>query len=460
MSNVFITPDNPMSGANQLSLLLAAFIAGVFAMYNGVKWDAILKGISHAINTSVLAILILLMVGMLSGAWMSGGIIPTMIYYGLDILRPEYFLVATVVITAIVSVATGSSWSTIATVGVALIAIGEALGFSPAWSAGAIISGAYFGDKVSPLSDTTNLAATAAQVDIFRHIRFMMRTTVPSILVSLVIFTIMGVKGVNSVDISSSMNLFQENIDDLYCISIWFLLIPIAVITMIVKGVPAVPVLMIGSLLGVASAAIFQGNLLLLLNGGEALSAREYYDILSRMMYGSISPQSGVDTIDNLLSTRGMAGMLDTIWLIIASMIFAGVMEAGHFLERITGAILHRVSSRPAMVAATSASCIISNLTTSDQYISIIVPGKMFNWAYRSRGYSDTLLSRTLEDSATATSPLIPWNTCGATQAAVLGVATLSYLPFAFFCWLSPLMTLLLAFTGVAQVDKSSEANC
>ncbi|MFR9649419.1 MAG: Na+/H+ antiporter NhaC family protein, partial [Rikenellaceae bacterium] len=214
MSNVFITPDNPMSGANQLSLLLAAFIAGVFAMYNGVKWDAILKGISHAINTSVLAILILLMVGMLSGAWMSGGIIPTMIYYGLDILRPEYFLVATVVITAIVSVATGSSWSTIATVGVALIAIGEALGFSPAWSAGAIISGAYFGDKVSPLSDTTNLAATAAQVDIFRHIRFMMRTTVPSILVSLVIFTIMGVKGVNSVDISSSMNLFQENIDD------------------------------------------------------------------------------------------------------------------------------------------------------------------------------------------------------------------------------------------------------
>ncbi|MFR9650395.1 MAG: Na+/H+ antiporter NhaC family protein, partial [Rikenellaceae bacterium] len=251
-----------------------------------------------------------------------------------------------------------------------------------------------------------------------------------------------------------------ENIDDLYCISIWFLLIPIAVITMIVKGVPAVPVLMIGSLLGVASAAIFQGNLLLLLNGGEALSAREYYDILSRMMYGSISPQSGVDTIDNLLSTRGMAGMLDTIWLIIASMIFAGVMEAGHFLERITGAILHRVSSRPAMVAATSASCIISNLTTSDQYISIIVPGKMFNWAYRSRGYSDTLLSRTLEDSATATSPLIPWNTCGATQAAVLGVATLSYLPFAFFCWLSPLMTLLLAFTGVAQVDKSSEANC
>ncbi len=457
MSNVFIDPDSAMSGANQLSLLIAAFVAGCIAVYNGVSWESISQTITQTFQTAVPAILILFMVGALSGSWMSSGVIPTMIYYGLELMRPDYFLLSTVILTAVVSLATGSSWSTVATVGVALVTVGEVLGISPAWSAGAIISGAYFGDKLSPLSDTTNLAASVAGVDIFRHIRSMMSTTIPSITITLLIFAIMGMSVDCAGDISSSIAVFKDAISSTYYISPLLLLIPALVVALIVKGVSAVPVLMIGSLLAIAVTALSQGELLLSLNGGESLDAEDYYMWLTRIMYSDITPQTGVERVNALLSTRGMAGMLSTVWLIICSMIFAGVMESGRFLERITSAILSRVTSRPAMVAATSASCIMFNLTTSDQYMSIVVPGKMFSSSYNARGYNPALLSRTLEDSATVTSVLIPWNTCGATQAAVLGVATMSYLPFAFFCILSPIMTLLLAVLGVAQGAKSTK---
>ncbi len=446
--------SDTLAGANQLSLLLAAFIAGVIAMYNGVTWESISKAITYTLSTAIPALLILLMVGILSGSWMISGVVPTMIYYGLDILRAEYFLPATVIITAAISVATGSSWSTIATIGVALIGIGNTLGFDPAWSAGAIISGAYFGDKVSPLSDTTNLAASVAEIDLFEHIKFMMRTTVPSIIVTIIAFLIMGLLGGSGTATIESVELFKGAISNAYNVNLALLLIPAIVVYLIVKKVPATPVLMIGSLLGIGVAAFAQPDMIASLNGGEAPTARELYSILTNSMYGATELNTGVAAVDDLLSTGGMAGMINTVWLIISAMIFGGVMEAAQLLERITETILSFVKSRRSMVSATTGSCLLANLTTSDQYISIVIPGKMFDSAYERQGYDKALLSRTLEDSATATSVLIPWNTCGATQATILGVATVAYLPFAIFCWLSPLMTLLFAWLNIAQSRK------
>ncbi|MBP3425938.1 MAG: Na+/H+ antiporter NhaC [Rikenellaceae bacterium] len=452
--NVLIAADDTMAGANQLSLLLAAFVGGALAIARGASWDTLVGGISRSFTTAVPAMLILLMVGALSGSWMTSGIIPTMIYYGLEVLRPEFFLPATVIITVIISVATGSSWSTVATIGVALIAVGNALGIDPAWSAGAIISGAYFGDKVSPLSDTTNLAATVGEVELFDHIRFMMRTTIPSILLTLVVFTIMGLRAAEGDVDPQSVGIYQQAMADTYCISGWLMLIPLLVVVLIARRVPAVPVLMIGTLVAVAAAALFQQPLLTQL-AGEPLTWANGYDTLTRCVYGTTEPSTGLAVVDDLVSTGGMMGMMNTIWLIISAMIFAGVMDAGGFIESITDAMLRRMKSRAPMVTATTASCLLFNLTTGDQYMSIVIPGKMFQTAFKRQGYDPCLLTRTLEDGATATSVLIPWNTCGATQAAVLGVATAAYLPFAFFCWLSPLMTVLFAWFGIAQTRRS-----
>ncbi len=457
MINVLTLGSDTMGGANQLSLLLSAFVAGAIALSRGVKWNTISAGITHTFSNAVPAILILLMVGVLSGSWMSAGIIPTMIYYGLDVLHADYFLPATVVLTAAISVATGSSWSTVATIGVALIGIGDALGFNPAWTAGAIISGAYFGDKVSPLSDTTNLASTIAKVDLFKHIRYMMGTTVPSIIITLVVFVVLGIVGAaDSEQNMSNVEAFRGVISGTYNISLWLLLIPAAVIFLIVKKMPAVPVLMIGSLLATIAAAGFQGEFLQTLTGSQDMGAGEYYKILTRAMYGEVAPTTGNGSIDELLTTGGMMGMIDTVWLIISAMIFAGVMESSGMLERITGAILSRVRSRGAIVSATTGSCVLFNMTTGDQYMAIVIPGKMFYGAYQKQGLDPRLLSRTLEDGATATSVLIPWNTCGATQATILGVATTAYLPFAIFCWLSPLMTIAMSTLRSKPRDNDS----
>ena len=445
-----IKGGDTLDGSNQLSMLLAAFVAGIIAIYNKVSWKILIDKISTTLASVVPSIIILMMVGALSGTWMAAGIVPTMIYYGLDLLKPEIFLPATVIITSVISVATGSSWSTVATIGVALVGIGTTLGFSPAMSAGAIISGAYFGDKISPLSDTTNLAASISKVDLFEHIKFMMKTTVPSIIITIIIFFFLGL----NVDVSSSAESilhFKDQISSIYNINILWLIIPIIVVVLIVKKVPSIPVLMIGALLGAVTAGLFQQDFLMELNNGEALRWNDYYNILTQVMYGETSVESGNQAIDELLSTGGIAGMMNTIWLIITAMVYGGVLEAGQFLNKITDSILKYVKSRPAMVGATAGTCVLSNLTTSDQYISIILPGKMFGLAYEKQKYDPALLSRTLEDSATVTSVLIPWNTCGATQATILGVATFAYFPFAVFCWLSPLMTLLFAGLNIAQ---------
>lgn len=447
---------DPLEGANQLSLILASAVGAAIAVFNRVSWTEIMRGMMHTIISAMPAILILLMVGMLSGGWMISGIIPTMIYYGLEILKPEYFLPACVVITAAISLATGSSWSTVATIGVALAGIGQALGFPIGLTGGAIISGAYFGDKISPLSDTTNLASAVAGTDLFEHIRYLMRTTVPAMLLTLVAFTAITLtvsRGEAAVGVSD----FQQTIADAYIISPWLLLIPLLVVLMILKKIPAVPVLLTGALLGVACAALFQHPMLVSLSGLKELDVRSGYEVLTRSLYGSISPDTGNVAVDDLLSTGGMAGMLNTIWLILTAMIFGGVMEAGKFLERITGAILSRVRSAGGLVTAAGSSCVLFNLTSGDQYMSIVVPGKMFIRSFRENGYPGKLLSRTLEDTGTVTSVLIPWNTCGATQATMLGIPTLVYMPFAFFCWLSPLMTLLLAWTGWGIRKESAD---
>lgn len=447
MTTVLGTGADALAGANQLSLLVASAVGVAIAVYNRVTWAQIMQGMIHTISSALPAIMILLMVGMLSGSWMLSGVIPTMIYYGLDILRPDYFLPACVVISAAVAVATGSSWSTIATIGVALIGIGQALGFDMAMTAGAIVSGSYFGDKVSPLSDTTNLASAVTGTDLFVHIRYMMQTTVPSILLTLAAFTVLTLVGGGSGE-AAGVDAFQRTIAETYQINPLLLLIPVLVVVMIVKKVPAVPVLMIGALLAVGAAAIFQQELVASLAPEGKLTLGSGYEVLTRSLYGQTAPQTGDAAMDRLLATGGMAGMLNTVWLILTAMIFGGVMEAGRFLERITNAVLSRVRSTGGLVTTATGSCLLFNLTAGDQYMSIVVPGKMFISAFRGNGLQPRLLSRTLEDSGTATSVLIPWNTCGATQASILGVPTLVYMPFAFFCWLSPVVTLIVAWAG------------
>lgn len=454
MANVLILPGDTLAGANQLSLLLASTVATALAVYNRVSWNEIMRGIVHTISSALPAIMILLMVGVLAGSWMISGVIPTMIYYGLDVLRPEYFLPAAVVITAAVSVATGSSWSTVATIGVALIGIGAAMGFDEAYTAGAIISGAYFGDKISPLSDTTNLASAVTGTDIFVHIRYMMQTTVPSIVLAIIAFTAITFMTDTGAVGTDSVERFQTTIAATYNIHWALLLIPVLTVYLIVRKIAAVPVLMIGSLLAIVAAALFQQEFLTVLCRGD-LNLRSGYEVLTRALYGKTIPSTGSSEVDSLLTTGGMAGMMNTVWLIITAMIFGGVMESARFLERITSAILSRVSSTFGLVASTTGSCLLFNTTAGDQYMAIVVPGKMFHKAFQRAGLESRLLSRTLEDTATATSVLVPWNTCGATQATVLGVATFTYLPFAFFCWISPLMTLLIAWTkwGVKKND-------
>lgn len=453
-ANVFWLPDDTLAGANQLSLLTAAAVAVVIAVKNGTSWDNLLKGVTHTILTALPAILMLFIIGMLSGAWMLSGVVPTMIYYGLDILRPDYFLPATLILCALISVAVGSSWSTIATIGVALIGVGQALGFSEAIIAGAIVSGAYFGDKISPLSDTTNLASAVADTSLFTHIKYMMQTTVPSFIITIIIFVILTFTGdhiATDIDIAQTQSVIAQT----YNVNPILFVIPVITFLLILKKIPALPVLFIAALLGIIFALIFQKDLLSSMAGGD-LDLQAYYSICSRALYGSTEVVTSDPSMNDLFSTGGMAGMMDTIWLIITAMVYGGILEAGHFLEKVMYVIRRGVNSIFGVVSSTAATCILFNITSGDQYISIVIPGKMFMKSYKKLGLEPQLLSRTLEDSATVTSVLIPWNTCGAAQASVLGVATAVYAPFAFFCYISPFMTLLFAAfkIKIKRVDK------
>ena len=433
--------EDPIGGANQIALFIAAIIGGLIGWHNKVKWENMQRKIVQTIHSAMTSILILLLIGALSGAWMISGVIPMMIYYGVDIMHPSYFLLATVILCSIVSLATGSSLSTIATVGVAIIGIGNAFGLNPGLVAGAIISGAYFGDKMSPLSETTNLAPAIAGTDLFTHIRYMIYTTGPTMILTLVIFAVIGLFHWSD-NTTVSTEFIKEGIAQTFHISPFLLIVPLALIIIIIKKVPPIPAMICGTTFGILFALLFQGELLNQLITAEGLENK--YQLLTQSVFQGVSLTTGVTEVDNLLTTNGMAGMLNTVWLIMAALTFGGVMEACGFLKKVTQTFLLFITNQTSLVGTTIGTCIFFNITACDQYLAIVIPGKMLQKSYQEKKLKPEVLSRALEDSATMTSVLVPWNSCGATHSKVLGVATLEYLPFCFFNLISPLMNIFI----------------
>lgn len=439
--------DDPLGGPNQIALILATGVTGLIAARLGFSWNDLLDGIVKSISSALSAILILLLIGALAGTWMISGIVPTMVFYGLKILNPTFFLVAAVIVCAIVSIATGSSWSTVATVGLALLGIGTALGINEGMVAGAIISGAYFGDKMSPLSDTTNLAPAMAGTDLFTHIKYMTITTIPSLVVTLIVFLIFGFS-IETHASGQNVDLMLEALASKFYISPALFIVPAIVVFLIVKKVDAIPALLVGALLGGVAAFIFQAPVIKEIAGAGSNYAQQSFAAVMKSMSSEISVHSADERISKLLTTRGMSGMMNTIWLIICAMSFGGAMEVSGLLERITRSVVKLAKSTGSLIATTAGTCVFFNATASDQYLSIVVPGKMFASTYKERGLAPENLSRTLEDSGTVTSVLFPWNTCGAAQSSVLGVATGQYWMYCIFNLVSPIMTILIGYLG------------
>ena len=442
--NVTIFGDDALSGSNQFILLLGGGVAGLLGHRNKVTYGEMLQKVGENLQSVTGPILILLLVGALTGTWLLSGIIPAMIDFGLQIANPRFFLPACVLISALVSLATGSSWSTSATIGIALIGIGKALDLPVGMVAGAVISGAYFGDKLSPLSDTTNLAPAMAGSELFAHIRYMLYTTLPCIVITLLLFIVLGWSFSSSGEVNTSF--LSESIRKKFNITPWLFLVPLIVIIMIIKKTPSLLALFVGTLLGGLFALIFQPQLLMDLSGGSVLNFKTIYISI----FNAITVDTQIETNDPLLnelfSSGGMQGMLGTVWLIICAMVFGGVMDAIGALQAISNAFLKWAQTNFQLIAGTAATSLTVNLTASDQYLAIVVPGKMFAQAYRDRNLAPENLSRTLEDAGTVTSVLVPWNTCGAYQSGVLGVGVAEYFFYAFFNWLSPLMTLSYAY--------------
>ena len=441
--NVYVFGDDALSGSNQFILLLGGAVAAIVGIRNKVPYKRMLAEVAENVKSTTGALLILLMVGALAGTWLISGIIPAMIYYGLQVLNPTIFLGACVFICAIISVATGSSWTTSATVGIALVGIGNALGISPGMTAGAVLSGAYFGDKLSPLSDTTNLAPAMAGGELFDHIQYMLYTTVPTITVTLIAFIIIGL----NLDTSGTADIdsLLTSIEASFTINGWLFLIPVVVVILIVKKTPPLAALLIGTLLGGIFALVFQPDVVAGITGAETLSFESGYKGVLKAITVETSVPTDNPVLSDLFSAKGMAGMLGTIWLIVCAMVFGGIMDGIGALARITKALLAMAKTTFGLFASTVGSCLALNITASDQYLAIVVPGKMFSKAYEDRGLAPENLSRTLEDSGTVTSVLIPWNTCGAYHSGVLGVPTTDYALFAIFNWLSPITTLIFA---------------
>ena len=450
--NVIIYGDDALNGSNQFILLIGGAIAAIIGFKKKISYDSMLEKIADNLKSVTGALLILLFVGALSGTWLISGIIPAMIYYGLQILHPSIFLPACIVICAIISISTGSSWTTSATVGIALIGIGSVLKIPLGMVAGAIISGAYFGDKLSPLSDTTNLAPAMAGGELFDHIKYMTYTTVPSILFTLIVFSILNLTQNYNVlpDTGDLLGAIREK----FTINFWLFLVPITVIILIVKKTPPLVALLVGTLMGALFAIFFQPQILLDITGSKTLNSKIAYKAILDAISVSTQVNTNNAILNDLFISGGMKGMLDTIWLIICAMVFGGIMDAIGALKVISNALLSWAKNTFQLFASTVASCLAINLTASDQYLSIVIPGKMFSKAYEERNLAPENLSRTLEDSGTVTSVLIPWNTCGAYQSGVLGVSVLEYFFFAIFNWLSPLMTLIYAALSIRIAKK------
>ncbi|KAB2805446.1 sodium:proton antiporter [Phaeocystidibacter luteus] len=467
--NVFIysnvhpdNPDDPLAGSNQIILIISGLLAGIMAIRFGKNWQDVFEGVAKSIMETSKAILILLAIGALAGGWLISGVIPAFIHYGVQIMDASYFLPATIIVSALISMGTGSSWNTTATIGLALMGIGSALGFAPPVTAGAVISGAYFGDKMSPLSDTTNLAPAMAGTDLFTHIRYMTITTVPSILITIVVFTLIGVFGeVN--ESTQNPQAISDVILENFHITPWLMLVPATTIALILFKVDAVIAILVGAISGGIFALIFQPEIVASVAGVSELDFRSGYLGVMKGLTEGADLGSGESQLDDLLSTSGMAGMMNTIWLIISAMFFGGAMQSAGFLRRISQAIVSLAKSAAGLISATVGTGLFLNLTASDQYLAIVIPGKMYRDIYKERGLAPENLSRSLEDSGTVTSALIPWNTCGAYQSSVLGVATGEYFIYAMFNWLSPLMSIAFALFGIkirklAKTSPSSES--
>ena len=454
---IMLFGSDALSGGSQMALIVAMAVCVAISMWcYKVPWKAFEQMMSKTMGGIAVTVLILLVVGMLAGSWMISGVVPTLIYYGIKLLSPRFFLVTACVICSIVSLLSGSSWTTIATLGVALLGVGNALGVSEAWTAGAIISGAYFGDKMSPLSDTTILASSSTRVDIFKHISYMTHTTVLALTVSLVIFLIAGL-GHNQ-EAAVHVEQYTEGLEKTFHISLWTLLVPLLTGVLIVRKAPSLIVLFVSSLMAGVMALVLQPHILTQIAADPSLSTA---GALTRGLVVTWVTSTAVDTgneaLNELVATGGMAGMLNTVWLIICAICYGAAMVASGMIESLTRVIIRAIKSRVSLVSSTVVSGLLLNLTTGDQFISIVLTADMFRNVYKKMGYEPRLLSRTTEDAVTVTSVLVPWNTCGMTQATVLGVPTLTYLPYCFFNLLCPLMTLLVAALGWRIKHKDPE---
>ena len=438
--------DELTSGPSQIALLGGALTAALIAMIKfGISWEKLEEGIVDNFSKSGGVFFILLAIGALTSSWMLSGVVPTLIYYGLKLINPSIFLLVIFVFTALISLILGSSWTTIGTIGIAMLSAGEIMGFDSGWLAGAIISGAYFGDKISPLSDTTNLAASISGVNLYKHIKYMLITNIPTVIICAIIFAVAGF----ILPTSTNLNVVEEceKIASTFNISLWLLLIPVVTIVMIYKKIPAFLTLFTSAIISAIIAVFAQPQII-------AQITPDSVDSMERIIYAlkilSMPVEISTDSpmLTELASTSGMAGMLNTVWIIMTVCAFGGVMEAGGFLDTITEKMVKIIKGHTSLVGSTLGTCIISNLTLSDQYMSIILPGKMFADIYKKEGYEPQLLSRSLEDSATVTSVLIPWNSCAAMQSSVLGISTIAYLPYCFFNLLSPVISLLITATG------------
>ena len=412
-----------------------------------LKWEDLEREVTNKIASCTPAIIILLLIGAIGGTWMVSGIVPTMIYYGMQIIRPEVFLVSSSLLCALVSLMIGSSWTTVATIGVALMGIGKAHGFDDGWIAGSIITGAYFGDKLSPLSDTTVLASSVSGTPLFTHIRYMLYTTVPTYCVSLVIFLIAGF--VMNVSGQGNVMEFMVVLERTFVISPWLLLVPVMTGVMIARRWPSMVVLFLAILLAVVMGLLFQPELVYRISevSGES-DITALYKGMMRVCYGSTDIDTGIPELNELVHTSGMGGMMPTIWLIICAQTFGGALTATGQLQDLMRLVLRFVKGTASLVASTVGTSLFCNIALADQYLSIMLASQMFKDTYKERGYEERLLSRSCEDGATVTSVLVPWNTCGLTQSTVLGVATLTYLPYCFFNLLSPVTSVVVAAIG------------
>ena len=441
-TSVFIYGDNSSYGGNQIALIVCAGIASIIGIKNGYTWKEIESGIVKGISTAMGAILILLAVGAMIGTWIMSGLVPAMIYYGLNILSPSIFYFAACIICALSALSIGSSWTVAGTLGAALMGIAVGLGLSPEVTAGAVISGAYFGDKMSPLSDTTNLAPAVAGTDLFTHINHMIWTTGPSLLIALCIFLFMGFNAADAQNLGG-LELIQNTIKDNFNISVLSFVPLVIVFVMAFKKMPAFPTVLIGGLVGGVFAVILQQEVVRDFVGETDLP--RHLISLSGVwtaLHSGFSIESGVDIVDDLLSRGGMSSMLNTVWLVITALTFGAVLEKTKLLNTLVKVILSFAKSTSSLIITTIGTCIGINIVTADQYMAIVLPGRMFKAEFKRRKLAPKNLSRTLEDSATMTSPLVPWNTCGAFMSASLGIATFSYLPFCFFNLINPLVAI------------------